>query len=290
MNRATSSVPGTAVRLPARRPRRPWARSLLHAYTWLVIGFVLVPIVVMVVYSFNQTPNGRVTLNWQGFTTNWQGFTTYWYAHALGIADLTTALWHSLEIASGSSAIAVLLGTPMALAMGRWRFRAKPLSDLLIFTDIAAPSVVVGASLLSFFIALNVPQGLVTILIAHVAFELAFVVAVIRARVSGLDRMLDRAAADLGATPWATFRHVTFPLILPGLFGAAALAFGLSIDDVIITNFVAGPKLTFPLWVYGAVKVGIPPQVFVLSTCIFVGGLLLAGVNAWVARRNPPLP
>jgi spermidine/putrescine transport system permease protein len=268
---------------PIHRPRRAWARTLLHAYTWLLIVFVLIPIVVMVVYSFNQTPNGRVTLNWQGFTT-------YWYRHAFGIAELTTALWHSLEIASGSTLIALLLGTPMALAMGRWRFRAKPVSDLLIFTDIAAPSVVVGASLLSFFIALNVPQGLFTILIAHVAFELAFVVAVVRARVSGLDRMLDRAAADLGATPWATFRHVTLPLILPGLFGAGALAFGLSIDDVIITNFVAGPKLTFPLWVYGAVKVGIPPQVFVLSTFIFIGGLVLAGANALVARRSASAP
>jgi len=264
----------------APRARRAWGPALLQAYTWLVIAFVLVPIVVMVVYSFNQTPNGRVTLFWHGFTT-------YWYAHAFGIADLTSALLHSLEIAFGSTAIALLLGTPMALAMGRWRFRGKAVSDLLVFIDIAAPSVVVGASLLSFFIALNVPQGLLTILIAHVAFDLAFVVAVIRARVSGLDRMLDRAAADLGATPWQAFRHVTLPLILPGIVGAGALAFGLSIDDVIITNFVAGPKLTFPLWVYGAVKIGIPPQVFVLSTLIFLGGLLLAAVNWWFARRSP---
>lgn len=265
--------------LPPPPRRRDWAPALLHAYTWLLIAVVLVPIAVMIVFSFNQTPNGRVTLRWHGFTT-------YWYAHALGIADLTAALWHSLEIAVGSTVIAVLLGTPMALAMGRWRFRGKAVSDLLVFTDIAAPSVVVGASLLSFFIALNMPMGLGTILIAHVAFELAFVVAVVRARVSGLDRLLDRAAADLGATPWQTFRHVTLPLILPGIIGAGALAFGLSIDDVIITNFVAGPKLTFPLWVYGAVKIGIPPQVFVLSTLIFLGGLLLAALNAWAARRR----
>ena len=268
-----------ATPLPPPSRRRDWAPTLLHAYTWLLIAVVLVPIAVMIVFSFNQTPNGRVTLRWHGFTT-------YWYAHALGIADLTAALWHSLEIAVGSTVIAVLLGTPMALAMGRWRFRGKAVSDLLVFTDIAAPSVVVGASLLSFFIALNMPMGLGTILIAHVAFELAFVVAVVRARVSGLDRLLDRAAADLGATPWQTFRHVTLPLILPGIIGAAALAFGLSIDDVIITNFVAGPKLTFPLWVYGAVKIGIPPQVFVLSTLIFLGGLLLAALNAWAARRR----
>ncbi|CUA93750.1 ABC transporter permease [Thiomonas bhubaneswarensis] len=263
---------------PVHRPSRAWGQALLQAYTWLLIALVLVPIAVMVVYSFNHTPNGRVTLFWHGFTL-------FWYAHAFGIADLTSALLHSLEIGFASTAIALLLGTPMALAMGRWRFRGKAMSDLLVFIDIAAPSVVVGASLLSFFIALNVPQGLLTILIAHVAFELAFVVAVVRARVSGLDRLIDRAAADLGATPWQIFRHVTFPLILPGVVAAGALAFGLSIDDVIITNFVAGPKLTFPLWVYGAVKIGIPPQVFVLSTLIFLGGLLLAAAN-WVYSRR----
>ncbi|MDE2390775.1 MAG: ABC transporter permease subunit, partial [Rhodospirillales bacterium] len=182
--------------------------------------------------------------------------------------------------------ISSIIGTPLALALARYRFWGKSATDLVIFADIAAPAVVVGASLLSLFLALNLPRGLLTIFIAHVAFNLAFAVVVIRARVSGLDRALDRAAADLGASPWVAFWTVTFPLILPGIIGACMLCFLLSIDDLIITSFVAGQTLTFPLWVYGAVKVGMPPQVFVLSTFIFLGGMVLALVNVAVTHRR----
>lgn len=255
------------------------ARRLLAVYSGAVILYAIIPIVVMVVFSFNQAPSGRVTLKWLGFTTDW-------YPHAFAVADLTTALVHSLEVAFGSMLISIILGTPLALALARYRFRAKSITDIVIFADIAAPAVVVGASLLSFFLALNLPRGLLTILIAHVAFNIAFVVVVIRARVTGLDRALDRAAADLGATPWVAFWTVTFPLILPGIIGAGILAFALSIDDLIITSFVAGQTLTFPLWVYGAVKTGIPPQVFVISTMIFVAGALLAAVNSLLARGD----
>ncbi|MEJ2759956.1 MAG: ABC transporter permease [Gammaproteobacteria bacterium] len=255
------------------------ARRFLAVYSGAVILYAIIPIVVMVVFSFNEAPSGRVTLKWLGFTTDW-------YPHAFAVADLTTALIHSLEVAFGSMLISIILGTPLALALARYRFRAKSITDIVIFADIAAPAVVVGASLLSFFLALNLPRGLLTILIAHVAFNIAFVVVVIRARVTGLDQALDRAAADLGATPWVTFWTVTFPLILPGIIGAGILAFALSIDDLIITSFVAGQTLTFPLWVYGAVKTGIPPQVFVISTMIFVAGALLAVINSLVARGD----
>lgn len=265
---------------PPRKPRRAWTRGVLAFYTGLVMVYTMLPIAIMIAFSFNQAPSGRVTLKWMGFTTTW-------YVHALAIADLTGALLHSLEVAFSAMIISVVLGTPMALALARYRFRGKTLTDVVIFADIAAPAVVVGASLLSFFLALNLPRGLLTILIAHVAFDVAFVVVVVRARVSGLDRALDRAAADLGATPWVAFWKVTFPLILPGIVGAALLAFALSIDDLIITSFVAGQTLTFPLWVYGAVKTGIPPQVFVLSTLIFAGGVIIAGINTVMARRSP---
>ena len=180
-----------------------------------------------------------------------------------------------------------MLGTPMALALARYRFYGKSATDIVIFTDIAAPSVVVGASLLGFFLTLNLPRGLTTILLAHIAFSVVFVVVVVRARVSGLDRSLDRAAADLGATPWVAFWKVIFPLILPGVVAGGLLAFSMSIDDLIITSFVAGQSVTFPLWVYGAVKTGIPPQVFVMGTLIFVGGLIIAITNSFVSRRNP---
>ena len=262
----------------AHKPSRLGER-ILACFTWAMIIYTMLPIGVMVVFSFNYAPGGRIALNWLHFT-----FANY--GDAFGIQDLTTALIHSLEVAVGSAVISSIIGTPLALALARYRYWGKSATDLVIFADIAAPAVVVGASLLSLFLALNLPRGLLTIFIAHVAFNLAFAVVVIRARVSGLDRALDRAAADLGATPWVAFWTVTFPLILPGIIGACMLCFLLSIEDLIITSFVAGQTLTFPLWVYGAVKVGMPPQVFVLSTFIFMGGIALALVNVAVTHRR----
>lgn len=258
--------------------RRGPARWLLAIYAALFLVYTLVPIAVMITFSFNQAPNGRVSLRWIGFTLDS-------YRHAFAIADLTTALVHSLVVALVAMVASVVIATPLALALARYRFRGKGATDVVIFADIAAPAVVVGASLLSLFLTLNLPRGLFTIFIAHIAFDIAFAVVVIRARVATLDPSLDRAAADLGATPWVAFWTVTFPLILPGIIGAGMLAFALSIDDLIITSFVAGQTLTFPLWVYGAVKTGIPPQVFVLSTLIFLGGALIAVLNSVLAHR-----
>jgi spermidine/putrescine transport system permease protein len=266
------------MRAGTRRPKLELGRRLLGFYTGLVIIYTMVPIVVMIVFSFNIAPNGRVALKWLGFTLNA-------YRNAFGIQDLTGALVNSLVVGVGSAAISIILGTPLALALTRYKFRAKTATDIVIFADIAAPAVVVGASLLSLFLELNIPRGLITILISHVAFNVAFAVVVIRARMIGLDRSLDRAAADLGATPWVAFWTVTMPLILPGIVGAGLLGFAMSIDDLIITNFVAGQTLTFPLWVYGATKIGTPPQVFVLSTFIFATGVGLAVINSLINRR-----
>lgn len=275
-----TTVQATAQKAPRVRHRVRVGRLILPTYTWLVIAYTIVPIGVMIAYSFNATPSGRLTFHWLGFTTQW-------YQQVFDISDLTNALVHSLEIAFGSTAISVAIGTPLAIAMARHRFVGRGATDAVIFTDIAAPSVVVGASLLSLFITINFPRGLVTILIAHVAFNVAFVVVVVRARVQGLDRSIEKAAYDLGAGPWTTFQKVTLPLIFPGIVAAALLAFAMSIDDFIITSFVAGQTLTFPLWVYGAVKVGIPPQVFVMGTLIFFGGIALAVLNSVFQRRSP---
>lgn len=252
---------------------------ILAGFTLAMMVYIMLPIAVMVVFSFNIAPNGHVALKWLGFTLDS-------YSHAFAIQDLTNALIHSLEVAAGSALVAVVLGTPLALALARFQFWGKTATDVVIFADIAAPAVVVGASLLALFLSLNIPRGLVTIFIAHIAFNVAFAVVVIRARVSGLDRALDRAAADLGANPWVAFWTVIFPLILPGILGAWVLCFMLSIDDLIITTFVAGQILTFPLWVYGATKVGTPPQVFVISTLVFVGGVLLALTNLALSHRR----
>jgi spermidine/putrescine transport system permease protein len=275
-----ATAPAPAVPAAPQRRRRSAKRFILPVYTWLVILYTVVPIVVMIVYSFNKAPSGRLTFHWSGFTTQW-------YGQVFDISDLTTALVHSLEVAFASTSISVVIGTPLALALARYRFRGRGATDAVIFTDIAAPEVVVGASLLSLFISINIARGLVTIIIAHVAFSVVFVVVVVRARVQGLDRSIEKAAADLGAGPWTTFQKVTLPLILPGIFAGALLAFAMSIDDFIITEFVAGQTLTFPLWVYGAVKVGIPPQVFVMGTLIFLVGIGLAIINAVLQRRSP---
>jgi spermidine/putrescine transport system permease protein len=254
-----SAIETVAPRVPRVRRRGSAARFVLPVYTWLVILYTIVPIAVMIAYSFNAAPNGRLTFHWNGLTTQW-------YQQAFDITDLTGALLHSLEIAFGSTTISLIIGTPLALALARHRFRGRTATEAVIFTDIAAPSVVVGAALLSLFITLNLGRGLLTI--------------------QGLDRSIEKAAYDLGAGPWTTFQKVTLPLILPGIIAAALLAFAMSIDDFIITSFVAGQTLTFPLWVYGAVKVGIPPQVFVMGTLIFLGGIVLALVNAVMQRRS----
>jgi spermidine/putrescine transport system permease protein len=258
---------------------RRWTRFILPGYSALVILYTLIPIGVMILYGFNQAPSGRLSFAWKGFTLDW-------YRHLFDIPDLTTALVHSIEIAVLSTLIATALGTPAAIALSRYRFRGRGAGDLVILADVAAPSVVVGASLLGFFVYFGVPRGFSTILIAHVAFNIAFVIVVLQARLADLDEALVEAAQDLGANPWIAFWRVTFPLIFPGILAAALLAFALSIDDFIITSFVAGQTLTFPLWVYGSVKVGIPPQVFVMGTLIFLAGVLFAAAGVIAARRG----
>ncbi len=269
----------TAAPLDPRPARIRPARFLLPIYTWLVIAYTIVPIGVMVAYGFNQAPSGRLTFSWLGFTTEW-------YRHVFDIPDLTGAMVNSLELATLSTLISLVLGVPLALALARYRFRGSGAVNSVILIDIAAPSVVVGASLLAFFITLNVARGLGTILVAHVAFNVAYVVVIVGARAVSLDSSIEKAAADLGADPWTAFRTVTLPLLAPGIVAAALLAFAMSIDDFIITQFVAGQTLTFPLWVYGAVKVGIPPQVFVMGTLIFAAGVVIAIANSIFQRRT----
>jgi spermidine/putrescine transport system permease protein len=244
---------------------------ILRSYTAIGIAYLILPIALMIMYSFNKSDAERVVLKWQGFTTQW-----YHPAALFSIGDLTKALILSLEIAVLSTVLAVILGTPIALALVRYHYRGKGTTDAIMFLNIAAPEIVMGAALLSFFVTLNIPRGFATILISHVMFNIAFVVVTVRARLTGFDRSMEEAAQDLFAGPWTTFQRVTLPLIWPGILAGALLAFALSIDDFVITNFVAGTDTTFPLWVYGSAKVGTPPQVFVMGTLIFVAGVFLA--------------
>lgn len=257
-----------------KRRRRP----LLPFFFWLVIGITMVPIAAMIVYSFNNAPTSRITFVWHGFTL-------YWYRNLTQLSGLTSAFVVSLEIAALSAIIAVVIGTPMAMSLARYRFWGRSALNSMVFLDIAAPSIVVGAASLSFFLSINLANGFATILLVHVAFNIAYVVVVVRARLSGMGHELEDAASDLFANPWVAFMRVTLPLLVPGLIAAGLLAFAMSIDDYVITSFVAGPTVTFPLFVYGAAKVGLPPQVLCFGTIIFVVGLTVAIVNGLLNRR-----
>jgi spermidine/putrescine transport system permease protein len=263
--------PEVVAEAPAPRRRRKRVRPgrwLLPIWGWLVIAWLSSPIIVMIIFGFNDTRSK--------FNIRWQGFTLRWYRELFAINDLTTALKNSITIAVLVTIIATVLGTLMGVGLGKYRFRGSGATNLLMFANIAAPEVVLGAALLSLFITLGVNRGYWTIVIAQVMFSIAYVAITVRARMVGLDPYLEEAARDLGAGPYATFLRVTLPMIMPGVLAGALLVFALSIDDYIITSFNAGKTVTFPLWVYGASRVGVPPQVNVMGTLIFMFGVLLA--------------
>ncbi|ASU82320.1 ABC transporter permease [Nocardiopsis gilva YIM 90087] len=259
-----------------RRSRRAvdWGKY----FTWLVMAWLFAPILFMIAFSFNDV-QGRHNVTWQGFTLRW-------YEDALAYPDLTTALLNSLAIALLTMVIAGVLGSLLGLALGRYRFRGQGTTNLVMFAAISAPEVVLGAALLSLFLTMNVATGFLTILLSHVMFTVSFVAITVRARVLTLDPSLEEAARDLGATPLTTFRLVTLPMLAPAIMAGGLIAFALSIDDYIITSFVSGNVQTFPLWIWGATRVGIPPQVNVMGTLIFAIGVVLAIVNIVLARRR----
>jgi spermidine/putrescine transport system permease protein len=247
--------------------------------TWAVLALVylFIPIFIVALYSFNS-PEGRFNFTWSGFTLDqWKD--------PFAVQGLGDALANSLLIGALATAIAVVLGTFMALALVRHRFRGRSTADGLVFLPLATPEVVLGAALLGLFLTSSVPRGFTTILIAHVMFTLGYVVVTIKARLEGMDVHLEEAAMDLGATEWTTIRRITLPLIAPGIAAAALLAFAISIDDFVITTFNAGQTSTFPLFIYGASRQGVPPQVNVLATALLLLVLALMFVNLAVQRR-----
>jgi spermidine/putrescine transport system permease protein len=270
------------------RPRSALSRRLgrlvLPTYSWLIIAYLVFPIAVMIVYSFN-----RVNAGLQLVSFAWNGFTFQWYREWSNVPGLTQAFWLSIRLGIASTLIATVLGTLLAIALVRYRppkFRGKGMIEQILFLNIAAPEIVMGASLLGLFVTYNVARGFVTLLLAHVMFSIAYVTVTVRARLSGFDRALEEAAYDLGAGPLATFRLVTLPLIMPGVLAGALMAFALSIDDFVTSNFVSGTSAPFPVWVYGASRVGTPPQVFVFGTVIFAVGIGFALASLAVSRRR----
>ena len=258
-----------------RRGLRGWG---LKAYTWLVIGWLSLPILVMILFGFNDT-TGR-------FNFVWQGFTLHWYRDLFAINDLTTALENSITIAVIVTLVSAVLGTMIGYAMGKYRFRGRVALDLMLFANVAAPEIAMGTGLLSLFLTLGIPRGYWTVVIAHIMFDIVYVAITVRARMSAYDRSLEEAAHDLGAGGFTTFRLVTLPILMPGVVAGSLLAFALSIDDFIITEFNAGTTQTFPLWVYGSSRVGTPPQVNVMGTLVFAFGVLLVVANTMWLRRT----
>ena len=260
---------------------RIWAwirRHLLSMYAALALIYLFLPVGVVIAFSFNN-PKGRFNYTWDGFT--WSNWT-----HPFGVPGIGSAIRISLEIAALSSFAATALGALMALALARYQFRGRGLINLLIFVPLTTPEIVLGSSLLTLFLNRNIATGFTTILIAHIMFNISYVVVTVKARLAGFDRHLEEAAMDLGATPWTTFWKVTLPLIAPGVMAAALLAFALSIDDFVITYFNSGSTITFPLFVWGSARVATPPQINVIGTLIFVvaiGGML---ANILVQNRR----
>jgi spermidine/putrescine transport system permease protein len=249
-------------------------------YTGLVVAYLFLPIVVMAAFGFNDI-QGRFNFTWQGFTLeHWQNLFSRYPA-------LNQALLNTIIVATISTVVATTLGTLIGLALTRYEFRGRGPLNLLIFLPIATPEIVLGASLLALFVSAGVGRDLLTIIIAHIMFNISYVVVTVRARIAGFNRSLEEAAMDLGADEWTTFRKVTFPLIFPGILAAGLLAFALSVDDFIITQFTAGSTQTFPLWVYGASRIGVPPQVNVMGTLIFL--IALVGIVLWIVLQRRQL-
>ena len=261
---------------------RAWTwlrRNALPLYAALAVAYMLIPIVVIAVFSFGDTPKDKLT-----FGLN-DGFTLEYWRTVFSNAQLNEAFMTSLRLAALSTAISTAIGTLMAIALVRHRFFGQRAANLLIVIPMATPEVVIGASLLSMFIYYSFALGFTTLLLAHVMFSISFVVVVVRSRLIGFDRHLEEAAADLGATPLATFRTVTLPLLAPGVVAAALLAFSLSIDDFVISNFNSGTTVTFPLYVYGVSLRGIPVQVNALATLLFGVAVVAVGLVLWQQRR-----
>ncbi|MBC8162482.1 MAG: ABC transporter permease subunit [Roseiflexaceae bacterium] len=264
-----------------------WRTGLLGAHTALMYLFLFAPIVVLVAFSFTADP----------FGVAWNGFTLEWYTRLFNNTRLIDATFNTLLVATISTAIATLLGTLLALAMEHYRFRGRAATDVLLYLPIVIPEIVLAVALLSFFafvfnaldalFGLRLRQGMLTVVLAHVTFSIAFVVVTVRTSLRGFDRRLEEAAMDLGANRWNTFRRITFPLILPGIIGGALLAFTLSLDDFIISLFVSGPgTLLLPVEVYNRVKRAVTPEINAISTLMLLFSMVLVLLSQLAQRQR----
>ena len=253
-------------------------RNLVGIIAVLVLIYLFIPIAVIMVLSFNK-PDGKFNLSWNEFSLDA-------WTNLCGVPGVCESFVTSIQIGFISTIVATLLGSMIAFALVRYRFRGRGTTNLLIFLPMATPEVVMGASLLALFLNLRFPLGEMTVIIAHIMFIISFVVVTVKARLQGMDPRLEEAARDLYANPRAVFRYVTFPLVLPGILGAALLGFSLSFDDFIISFFNAGTLVTFPIYIWGAAQRGIPVQVNALATIVFLVALGIVLIGQVISYRR----
>ncbi|MCS6773996.1 MAG: ABC transporter permease [Anaerolineae bacterium] len=266
----------------APRPRGATAklrpgRFALTVAALFTFAFLYVPIAVLIAFSFNSARTGAT----------WQGFTLQWYERMLSNPRLIDAAANSLIVAALSTLGSVVIGTLMAIAMERYRFRAQAVWDGLLYMPVIVPEIVMGISLLLFFASIGLERGLITLIISHIAFSMPFVYLTMRARLADFDRSLEEAAQDLGADEWTTFRRVTFPLLLPGIISSALLAFTLSLDDFVTSFFVAGVgSQTLPVYIWGQIRRGITPEINAISTVMLILSIVLVILSQALQRRQ----
>jgi len=279
---------GTAARLRRGSLSLRLGKAALGANAWLALALLYVPILVLIIFSFNDSRS----------VARWTGFSMEWYLRLFDNEPLLRAARNSLLIALVSTLASTAMGTLTALGMDRYRFRLRTGFDAMLYLPIVIPEIVLGISLLLFFnlaffpllealLQVRLTLGLPTITIAHIAFDIPFVYVIVRARLVGFDRTLEQAAQDLGANEWRTFWRITFPLLLPGILGGALMAFTLSLDDFLVTAFTAGTASpTMPLYIYSLVRRGVTPEINALSTVLLVASMGLIVVSLILQRRR----
>lgn len=285
---SASSASDLAVNATGRvaRRRRSLSERLLNANLWLVFIFFYAPILVLVLFSFNS---GR-------FVSQWEGFSLQWYVTLFENEAIALALRNSLIVATVSTLVSTVLATLVAVGMERFDFTGKIAMDSVLYLPIIIPDIAMAVMLLLFFVQAGQALGLIgvrfslglgTVILAHIAFNVAFVTVTVRARLADFDRSLEEAARDLYANEWATFRHVTLPLIMPGIMAGALLAFTMSLDDFVVTFFTSGPgSTTLPLRIYSMVKTGITPEINALSTLMLLASMVLVFASLLLQRRQ----
>ncbi|MED1795820.1 ABC transporter permease [Brevibacillus nitrificans] len=256
---------------------KTWRRNILSGYSWLMLVFLYLPIAILMLYSFNDS---RINAVWSGFT--WK-----WYLSLFDNRQVMAALANSMTIGIISSVLATVLGTAAALAIKHYSLRWRTFINGLIYLPIVIPEIMMGLALLVLFSQVHMELGKATLIMAHVTFSMPYVMVIINARLADMGKELEEAAQDLGATPWGTLRHVTLPLIMPGIVAGFLMSFTLSLDDFIISFFVAGPNsTTLPLYIYGLVKRGVSPEVNALSTMLIVCTVLLVIIAELFRRKD----